>query len=835
MLSRALALALLLAPLSARADTLYVSPTGSDRWSGKLASPNKARSDGPLKSLSRAVVVSRTGRSARPKRILLRGGTHFLRAPLVLQNADSDLEIAAFRGEKPIVSGGRLISGWKKSGANFEARISNAPRDWYFRRLRVGDGLGARWQIPARFPNFDARNPTQGGWNFVAQPRQRKGAFGGGLNGIHTSGDWFEWKISVPVAGEYSIWSYYGAHNTPFGNTSMAGRTALQVNGAAPQVLAGLDDTGSWNRKAWSRNGTISLAVGEHTLRWTNLKGGGLNLDAIALALDANWTPPENPGLETKIARAEPSPVIEVQAEAFSTKNSKDGTTDWAEGLGETTRFDFKAGDVRAYRNLDGAEANIFPAWGWVSSILPIEKIDLAARQVLVAPGRNASEDIRPGNRFYISHVREELDAPGEWFYDSRRQLLLWRPDKAGAERSPVVAPVLDRLVEIRGASNIAIRNLEFADTTLARQVANVYAADDAAIWMDGAKNCVIEGCRFAWLGGYATKMMNRAARNEFVGNEVGPVGQGGVMMSGSSATQPTDNLVAGNWMHDLGALWKHVAGVFCTTASRTRVAHNRFERLPRYAITFKSYEAGQSSHNNVAEYNEILRTNLETNDTGAIETLGRDKEDSGNVIQYNKILDVVGLKTTEDGKFLSPHFTWGIYLDDYSSGTLVRGNIVARHDWGGGCIHGGRGNTFENNIFVGGLSHQMRYQVRDDFMQANIFRRNIIVFDGAKADVFRQTGTWSAQVLTESNHNLIWRAGDADKYLQGQVTPLGSWAKWQAAGYDANSIVADPLFVDASRDDYRLKPNSPALGLGFKPIPVEKIGLRGFARSWKR
>ena len=57
------------------------------------------------------------------------------------------------------------------------------------------------------------------------------------------------------------------------------------------------------------------------------------------------------------------------------------------------------------------------------------------------------------------------------------------------------------------------------------------------------------------------------------------------------------------------------------------------------------------------------------------------------------------------------------------------------------------------------------------------------------------------------------------------QVEALDEWQSLQTRGFDRHSVMADPLFVDANKDDYRLKPDSPALRLGFQPIPVEKIG----------
>jgi parallel beta-helix repeat protein len=53
----------------------------------------------------------------------------------------------------------------------------------------------------------------------------------------------------------------------------------------------------------------------------------------------------------------------------------------------------------------------------------------------------------------------------------------------------------------------------------------------------------------------------------------------------------------------------------------------------------------------------------------------------------------------------------------------------------------------------------------------------------------------------------------------------VDEWTAWQEMGLDRHSVVADPLFAAPEKGDYRLRRESPALKLGFQPIPVERIG----------
>jgi parallel beta-helix repeat protein len=481
------------------------------------------------------------------------------------------------------------------------------------------------------------------------------------------------------------------------------------------------------------------------------------------------------------------------------------------------------------FSNWQGAEVMVFPFYGWVNALLPIEGVDSQAHFLRVS----SSQDIRPGNRFYVTNLREALDAPGEWYLDRVTGELLYQAREPEFPDVEVVAPAMDRLVVLQGdpaadrwVENIRFEGLTFIDADYT--LGGYYSQADAAIWMSGARNCDVTHCSFGPLGGYAIRMANQTHRISVTRNTMRQMGEGGVIMLGSTATQPYDNLIAANEIADIGQVYAHVAGVYVTTGSRNRIIHNRIQRTTRYAISLKSLDVANASHDNVIEYNELIDTNLETNDTGAIETLGRDQQPSGNQIRFNLIRNVVGLGTDASGRITTPYFTWGIYLDDFSSGTTVEGNIVSGTVFGGLDLHGGSGNTVVNNVFVDGSQGNLWVQPINPSMQGNVYYRNIIVYQEPTARCW-YTPNWRRSALQSVDYNLYWHTGGLDFSTSPLFSPEGALPQWQAAGFDLSSRIADPLFVDPLNHDYRLMIGSPAYEMGFQDIPVDRIGPEGF------
>lgn len=808
----------------------FISPFGKDEWTGKIPEPNASRTDGPFKTFVRARKAHRD--DTVQTRIIVRQGVYHFAEPFVLEKIDSGCSYEAYPGERVILSGGRPVLTWTKvTRSAWSASLPEVRRDrWAFKQLRVGNEM----QINARHPDFDPNNPIEGGWAHVEGSEKKIGKFGSSISKIQNRGDWVEWSVSVPADGTYRILFLYQAANRRYGIADVGERMSLSVDGGAPIKLKNLKDTA---RAAWAEVASATLTEGAHILRWSNDEGGFLNIDALLLTDDPVWDP-----LKTR-APAAGRAAVTHQAEIIENHGCQEIVIPESRTPASRTAFKFKFGDIPALARSIAPEYHVFNGAGAGNTILYQRGLDPRTRTVGVEAGSNASQEVLPGNRFFVSNIMEGLTSPGEWYLDTRRTTLYYWPKALDFQQQGVVAPFLDRIVHIKGdpsrneyVDSVTIKGMTFMDTTYSRNF-NPYLPVDAALWLSGAKNCVIEGNRFIHLGGNAVRIDEQSVGNEIVGNEIGHTGQGGVVLLGDNKSQPKKTLIAGNWMHHLGTILKHVAGVYCVSAGETRVSHNLFEELPRYAISFKSLNARSYSHGNVAEYNEIRRTCLETAGGAAIETSGPHKMDTGNVIQYNRIHDTVGLTCNAEGEFQKPFLSWGILLDAYSSGTAVVGNEVVGNAQGGLCITGGRNNRIENNVFANGLKHQVLFRV-DASADKNSFIRNILQYTLIEGDFIGATGRWSPKFLSLCDYNIYWQT-EGVGYLSSAtkaLTPLGSFAKWQAAGFDKNSAIQDPGFVDSLKNNFTLTAGSPAYSkINFQALPYEKIGLPGFDRAWKK
>ena len=94
---------------------------------------------------------------------------------------------------------------------------------------------------------------------------------------------------------------------------------------------------------------------------------------------------------------------------------------------------------------------------------------------------------------------------------------------------------------------------------------------------------------------------------------------------------------------------------------------------------------------------------------------------------------------------------------------------------------------------------------------------------------------------VQEINHNLFYSPRRTWGHVHTvNIRPRGERLKkytlpeWKELGYDKDSIVADPEFVDLDNGDYRVKPTSPALELGFKNFDMDWGLTEEFPDMWR-
>ena len=143
--------------------TFYVATDGSDAYSGKLAQPNGDRTDGPFATLVRARNAMREmrtdGKLPGPVTVMVRGGKYFHGETIVLSARDSGTQdcpvtYAAYPGEKPILSGGRRLSGWKP----YKGRIVQCHK---MKKEPPRRDDEPEWSYEWRLKSYPSRRPAQ--------------------------------------------------------------------------------------------------------------------------------------------------------------------------------------------------------------------------------------------------------------------------------------------------------------------------------------------------------------------------------------------------------------------------------------------------------------------------------------------------------------------------------------------------------------------------------------------------------------------------------------------------------------------------------------------------
>ena len=458
-------------------------------------------------------------------------------------------------------------------------------------------------------------------------------------------------------------------------------------------------------------------------------------------------------------------------------------------------RFTLTGLDVARWRGESNLRALGYWARDWADETLSVTAADPAGGVLtLEAPPRFG---MKAGQRVAIENALSELDAPGEYYLDSRAgRVYLWPPAQAAA--GDIEVSVTDTLLEIDHATNVTVSDLTF----------DMSRGD--AVTLQGGSNLTFE--RVAILNTGARAIVSSATNSRFGGLTVERTGQGGVFIEAGDRNHltPGNVVVANSRFADFSRLARSYRPAVNISGVGDRIEGNVIHDGPHAAIIF-------SGNDHRISGNTIYDVVKDSGDAGAIYT-GRDWTARGTVIENNFLHDV--------GSPERPRATMGIYLDDQASGITVRGNVFARVNQAV-FIGGGRDNVVEHNLFVGctpsiyvdsrGLSwqkdmvvdphSQLRTQLSAHAQSSPYAAR----YPALAKTLSDAPGAPKGTVIANNvviNGQALAIDGGARPFVQTQQT------------FGRGDVKFEQSMPDNARDSLpalKLSPDSPALSAGFK------------------
>jgi len=442
----------------------------------------------------------------------------------------------------------------------------------------------------------------------------------------------------------------------------------------------------------------------------------------------------------------------------------------------------------------------------------------------------------------FVENIFEELDAPDEWWLDKSNHLLYFYPPKQlNLATALVEVSHLKNSIELHGTADhpvkrVSLQQLNFVhnersfwDTKepLVRSDWTIYRG--GAVLLEGTEECSIKDCNFTGIGGNAVMVSNYNRKDTVSGCLIADIGANAVCFVGDpkalrspsfryddyitydkldktpgplTSNYPQQCVVYNNLFHHLGEIEKQATGVEIEMASQITVIHNSIYHTPRAGLNIGDGAFG----GHILEYNDVFNTVLETGDHGSFNSWGRDRYWSpdrhymdGLTAVHPELILLDAQQTTiiRNNRFRCDH-GWDIDLDDGSSNYHIYNNLCLN---GGLKLREGFNRVVENNIMINNSFHPHVWFKNS----GDVFRHNIVMKKYAPI----QITAWGKQV---------------DENLFPDAAALQAA---QASGTDKNSKAGNPMFVNAAKGDYTVTAGSPALGIGFKNIPMDAFGVQ--------
>ena len=474
-------------------------------------------------------------------------------------------------------------------------------------------------------------------------------------------------------------------------------------------------------------------------------------------------------------------------------------------------RFNYDGDRPARWAAADDIWLHGYWGWPWADSYEKVQSIDTKTKEIATAPPHGVY-GYHAQRRFRVLNVLEELDTPGEWYLDRKTGILYFWPPKPVDKAKAIVSIVEKPMVSLKDVSYVTLRGF------------TIEACRGSAIVISGGTTNLIAGCVLRNIGNLAVSI-NGGTKNGVSGCDIYETGDGGVNLAGGDRMTLTaaGNFVENCYIHDFSRWSRTYRPGVSINGVGNRISHNLICDAPHSAIIL-----GGNDH--MIEFNEIHDICRETGDAGAF-YMGRDWTWRGNEIRFNYFHDLGGY---DDKHGFSD--TMAVYLDDWASGSRVYGNLFYKANRAV-MIGGGRDNTVQNNTFV-----DCRISVHVDARGIAAWTKPY--WDGTNNTMFDRLKAVNGTQPPYSDRypQLATILRDEPRLPKGNsiTRNISIGGQWMAIidSFDTKMLdirdnlvdsqpgFADPQFVNAAKADFRLGPNSPAFKLGFKQIPIDRIGL---------